>query len=311
MPAGSPEPHAPPAAGPSGPGERAPHRPLRGIPTSRAYWELKAEQMMNRIFDPDSVLDLPVEEPAAERPPAALASRGNSVAARPRGAGSAPPRRELPVALLSLLGGVCMVSAVSTVLYITSWNQVQQTLRQERNLLLVERLRSLGPAVPAPAPAPAPVALPAPLALQGEAGSGPARAGEELPPPPDEPWIEQLSQLPGSEPSAAPILRVPLSPRLAAAAPAASRSAAPAPATPAPSARLRAAAPPPAPVLVGVVAAAGKAGSAIFQVGAATTSVSVGEAIGTSGWRLRTAAGDSAEIERDGEVRRVSISSGT
>jgi hypothetical protein len=64
-------------------------------------------------------------------------------------------------------------------------------------------------------------------------------------------------------------------------------------------------------VLVGVVAAAGKAGSAIFQVGAATTSVGVGEAIGTSGWRLRMAAGDSAEIERDGEVRRVSISSGS
>jgi len=32
------------------------------------------------------------------------------------------------------------------VLYLTSWNQAQQSLRQERNLLLVERLRSLGPA---------------------------------------------------------------------------------------------------------------------------------------------------------------------
>ncbi len=317
MPAGSPEPQAHnPAGGLAGQGERPPHRPLRGVPTSRAYWELKAEQMMNRIFDPDSVLVLPVESPATERPPAALPGRRSGLVGRPssvhaaHGPAGSAPRRELPVALLSLLGGVCMVSAVSTVLYITSWNQVQQTLRHERNLLLVERLRSLGPAVPAPAPAPAPVALPAPapLALQAPPGSAPAQPGEELPPPPDEPWIEQLSQLPGSEPSAAPILRVPLSPRLAAAAPAASRNAAPA--TAPPPARLRPAAPAPAPVLVGVVAAAGKAGSAIFQVGDATTSVGVGEAIGTSGWRLRSAAGDSAEIERDGELRRVSISSG-
>jgi hypothetical protein len=63
-------------------------------------------------------------------------------------------------------------------------------------------------------------------------------------------------------------------------------------------------------VLVGVVAAAGRAGSAIFQVGEVTTSVGVGEAIGTSGWRLRSAASDTAEIERDGELRRVSISTG-
>ena len=68
--------------------------------------------------------------------------------------------------------------------------------------------------------------------------------------------------------------------------------------------------PAPTPVRGGVVAAAGKAGSAIFQVGAITTSVGVGEAIGTSGWRLRAAGNDTAEIERDGEVRRVSISNG-
>jgi hypothetical protein len=37
----------------------------------------------------------------------------------------------------------------------------------------------------------------------------------------------------------------------------------------------------------------------------------VGEAIGTSGWRLRMAGGDVAEIEKDGEVRRVSISNGS
>jgi hypothetical protein len=189
-----------------------------------------------------------------------------------------------------------MVSAVSTVLYLTSWNQAQQSLRQERNLLLVERLRSLGPANPAPAPA-APQ-LPAPATVAGP--GGPLAPGDDLPPPPQEPWIEELSQLPEPERSAAPVLRVPVSPRLAAAAPPV------VPVSPPPAARAAA----PTPVLVGVVAAAGRAGSAIFQVGAVTTSVGVGEAIGTSGWRLRAAASDTAEIERDGEVRRVSISTG-
>jgi hypothetical protein len=63
-------------------------------------------------------------------------------------------------------------------------------------------------------------------------------------------------------------------------------------------------------VLVGVVAAAGRASSAIFQVGSVSTSVGVGEAIGTSGWKLRSASGDMAEIEQGGIVRRVSISNG-
>ena len=83
----------PTSAAPSG----APHprRPLRGIPTSRAYWELKAEQMMNRIFDPDSVVDLPVEE--SEPPQRRLGGAGSSngasrpaVATRPGPAPSAP-----------------------------------------------------------------------------------------------------------------------------------------------------------------------------------------------------------------------------
>ncbi|MFM7265446.1 MAG: hypothetical protein ACKOZW_07615, partial [Cyanobium sp.] len=166
---GPSEPHT--NAAPSG----APHprRPLRGIPTSRAYWELKAEQMMNRIFDPDSVVDLPVEE--AEPPQRRLGGAGSSSssswpAAAPRSspATSSPatPHRDLPVLLLAGLGGVCLVSALGTAYTLNSWNQAQQTLRQERNLLLVERLRSLGPAVPAPTPAPPQLLAPAPVALQ-------------------------------------------------------------------------------------------------------------------------------------------------
>jgi hypothetical protein len=62
--------------------------------------------------------------------------------------------------------------------------------------------------------------------------------------------------------------------------------------------------------LVGVVAVPGKPGSAIFQMGGSTTTVTVGEGIGGSGWRLIASDGDSVQIEHQGEVRRLSIGSG-
>jgi hypothetical protein len=64
------------------------------------------------------------------------------------------------------------------------------------------------------------------------------------------------------------------------------------------------------PELLGVVQIPGKPGSAIFQVGGSSTNALVGEGIGSSGWRLQSASGDSAVIERAGVSRRISISSG-
>lgn len=264
---------------------------------------------MNRIFDPDETIDLPVPEetPSGDRAlPEAKERRSRPALPPPPGPtarGAAPARRrhDQTVVLLAVLGGVCMVSAASSVLYLTHWNQAQQSLRQERNLLLVERLRSLGPANPPAAAPAAPVLIdPAAVPLQPPGGLATNPAADDLPPPPTEAWIEELSALPTPDRPAPPILSVPVSPRLAA-----SKAAAPAPAP-------RAAAQPTAavPVLVGVVAAAGRASSAIFQVGSVSTSVGVGEAIGTSGWKLRSASGDMAEIEQGGIVRRVSISNG-
>ena len=267
---------------------------LRGIPTSRAYWELRADQMMNRIFDPEPLIELetgetghqngPVLPPPVPPPPTRTAA--------PVGSG----RRDQPLLLFSILGAVCMVSAASSVLYLSHWNRMQQSLSQERNLLLVERLRSLGPANPVPATPrdPTPAALPLGREPRLAAGS----AAEGLPPPPEEPWMEQLGELPRPESTAPSVLRVPVSPKLAAAAPPASAS---------PS--LAAAGP--VPELLGVVAAQGKAGSAIFQTGGNSSNVGVGESIGSSGWRLRSAEGDAVLIERGGEVRRVSLGSGS
>jgi hypothetical protein len=54
----------------------------------------------------------------------------------------------------------------------------------------------------------------------------------------------------------------------------------------------------------------GKPGSAIFQIGSSSSNALVGESIGSSGWKLISAQGDTAVIERGGQRRRVNISSG-
>jgi hypothetical protein len=126
------------------------------------------------------------------------------------------------------------------------------------------------------------------------------------PPPPDEPWIQQLAQLPGAllpgtrQPE---VLRVPVSGPLNRPAPPASGSASPA-SRPAPAGQAN------APELVGVVQVAGRPGSAIFQLGTSSTNALVGELIGSSGWRLVATAADSAVIERGGVQRRIAISNG-
>jgi type II secretory pathway component PulC len=65
--------------------------------------------------------------------------------------------------------------------------------------------------------------------------------------------------------------------------------------------------PEPTPELVGVVQASGRGRSAIFSLEGNSTSTTVGEAIGSTGWRLHSASGDSVVIERNGQQQRVSI----
>ena len=326
----------------------------RGIPTSRAYWDLQAEKLMNRIFDPVDTIDLPTDadrsdldalalpaseeeaNPGAAAAPAAKAPRWQR-ARRPQAnpqidpfrsaavspaplepAVSAPaPQRGLqatlatltahqqPLMLIGAFAAAGLVSASSGVLALSQWNRFQDSLQQERSLLLVERLRNFGPAAQAPATPPAPALAP-PTGLTAQAGApqaavqsqaysqGAGPSDNDLPPPPQEAWIEQLGELPQPQRSA-PILRVPVSPKLAAAAAAPVRRSPP---------------PGPLPLLVGVVGAPGKVGSAIFQMGGSTSTVSVGETIGNSGWRLRSTDGDSVMIEHDGDLRRIAIGSG-
>ena len=275
---------------------------VRAIPTSRAYWELRAEQVLNRVFSPEAPIDVEVRE----TPAAAAPEPPNQTRARP----AASPRASgMSLGDTWVLVGTSLLVTLTTgftLLGLTLWQQGQQAIRQERSMLLVERLRALGPAFAPPAPE---------LSSVGQISPSPqllpeAPTGDGLPPPPVESWMEELASLPPSSAPPAQVLQVPMSSRVSSPAPS------PPPQTSGTSQRA-AAAPPPAPPadvnvpqLVGVVQVPGLPASAIFQLNGSSTSAASGEAIGNSGWRLLSAGGDTAVIERQGMQKRISISSG-
>jgi hypothetical protein len=242
----------------------------RPVNTSRAYWELKAEQVMDRVFEntgrpsPAQLHHAPTPSEQAPIEVEVRETRWHWPWRRPQ------PWQLAATALagFGLLGGLGLWHG---------WSEARNDLRQERNLRLLEGIRSLESA-----PALSETAAPKP-------------SGDGLPPPPpSEPWIEELSQLEGGAPTAVTPLQVPLTGTLQAPAPAATPSSSGAT----------------APELLGVVQIPGKPGFAIFQLGGSSTNALVGDMIGSSGWKLVSTSGDSAVIERGGTSRRVSISSG-
>jgi len=324
--------------------------------TSRAFWEMKAEQVMDRVFAnalhsyrrqgaevPGSAETAPAPEapielvevreeprPGAAWPGAGAATAAASAAAaaaipappppptaapsRPlgRGAKAATPAQGWSVAGLTLsprlvmasLGSVVVMSAGASLVFWKGWSEASFDLRQERTVRLLENLRGIGIEASAPAAVAADKA--------GAAKSGARADGSVPPPPPDEPWIQELGQLPGGEgANQAAMLRVPVSGTLNRPAPPASGGPAASGGGGGRSGGAPASVPSgPLPELVGVVQIPGRSGSAIFQVGSSSTNALVGDQIGGSGWRLRSASGDSAVIEKGGVERRISISSG-
>ena len=312
--------------------------PVRGIPTSRAYWELKAEQVLNRVFEPEKPIEveiwdtpaafsnagsIPVElhdlPPAPAKQPTSKPKQASAKRQPPRASSAlqqlADQVGRQPSLLLAGASVTVMVVAGMALAVLGLWNQSQQAIRQERNMLLIERLRTMGPGTtPAQANEPA----------QAASAVGAGGDGELPPPPPGEPWMEELATLPASSAPAANVLKVPINSRLTSPAPAATGSASTAGASASSGAGNSGAGNSGGgnsgggnsggggntPQLVGVVQVPGQSGSAIFQLGGSSTSAAVGESIGSSGWRLRSASGDTAVIEKGGEQRRISISSG-
>lgn len=282
------------------------------VPTSKAFWELKAEQVMDRVFaDTTGASSVALIDPAPIDVVVSEAPPQIPVPPLPRLTRPAPtPFWQKP--WLLVLAALALVGITSSVLLWRNWQMANKALDQERNLKMLERLRDLVP------PAAEPVAYPAGVA----AGITTATLDPGLPPPPlDEPWVQELAPLSGGSAgpsSTARPLRVPVSGTITRPAPAASSGGngwsvgdtVGGSSSSKPAASSTAAAPStgPAPELMGVVQVQGSSGAAIFQVGGTTTNVSVGEPIGSSGWRLQSANGDTVVIESQGKQRQVSIS---
>lgn len=247
--------------------------------TSRAYWELRAEQVMDRVFRP-------LDDPSGASAAAAEAQQADSIEVEVT---ESPPQPH--AALLWLCGGITGLALISAGLLALAWSRTSQELRQERTLQLLQAVRELGGTGDRSAE---------------PRSTAPQESGDQAPPPPpSEPWMEQLSELDGSGPGGVAPLQVPLNGPLTTPAPAATAPGlGPPPLPPLPAGAAA------GPELVGVVQSPGRGGSAIFRLNGSFANASSGESIGASGWRLLSTSGDSALIERGGVSRRVSIGGG-
>ncbi len=266
-----------------------------------AYWELRAEQVLNRVFEPEKPIEVEFCDSPRQAP---LQAVEPTLVINPL-----PSQRAKPGLLLAVTSGAVVVSTGAALVVLGLWNQSQQAIQQERNMLLIERLRNMGPSSSA-----ATSQAKADATAEGDQSSataaGAAQGGDLPPPPPREPWVEELAALPATGAPLAGVLRVPVNGRITSPAPEASVNSHSNSNSNSNSGNRSGATGSSAPQLVGVVQVAGQSGSAIFQIGGSSTSAAVGESIGASGWRLRSAGGDSAVIEKGGEQLRVSISSG-
>ena len=229
---------------------------------SRAFWNLRAEQVMDRVFDPS--------DPALQAVKVAVLPQGSGPQA------DADPIKASTARRQGLLVGTAVVAVlgVGTSLWLAqNWQRTLQSLNRERDLQLIERLRSM------------PVA-------SGDSQTTAASATN-----PEESAADNGNAVDDSPPTASlQPLTVPLAGTM------------PVPTGTGLSDEAIAAAMVPAePLLVGVVHAGGGQGSAIFQLDQLSLSATPGEAIGNSGWRLKTVQANGAVIEHNGEERSLSV----
>ena len=256
---------------------------------SRLYWELKAEQVLNRIFeqyttnhelsgsescsneftDVEVINFTPARKPD---PPLGAADTKIRIATIVR-----------PILALSLTG---MTALALTALIQTS--RQQHALKEANNLQLLNQLRQYSS-----------------RQENHHIKNSDVRSADSniVPPsPPSEDWIQELGKLPASDGSHPELLKVPLRGDIASTLPIQGKNTT--------SPRSGSSSGNSLPLLLGVIQGVGKSGAAIMQWEGNATSFNSGETIGTSGWRLRETNADSAVIERGGQQQRISINNG-
>ena len=189
--------------------EAIPLQELHAHHRSRAYWELRAEQVMDRVFEPldanhtatTKLLPLPPPvQPPAEQP--------QPQSQEPH----LPQRRGASTTLLIGLTTLSIAFGLGAMLLWRHWLQAQQDLNQERQLQVLEKLRQIEPSVSAPAtttppvadaswfdnlpPAPEPIAVPVPAERPAAQAPPPALAAKAQPQP-ELPELLGIVQVPG------------------------------------------------------------------------------------------------------------------
>ena len=238
------------------------------LSTSKAYWNLRAEQVMDRVFsDGDQTFE--AVRVQVETPASTSTTHSTSVKERPL---------SWPQVCLAGIGVIAVLGSAGLTLH---WQRTQQALERERNIALIERLR-LQPST------------------TGESSTSSSQ-------PSDGDTAEAPSSDKASDPALLPsditITTLPSTPQAqlepitlpipaAATAPASSPEPTSIPAEP---------------LLVGVVYSGNGGGSAIFQLGNLSVSTFPGERIGNSGWTLSRISANGAVIERGGSQRSLSV----
>ena len=238
------------------------------LSTSKAYWNLRAEQVMDRVFsDDDHTLE--AVEVQVEAPPTA-----------PTSCTTTHQNRSLtwPQVCLAAVGVVAVLGSAGLTLH---WRQSQQALERDRNLALLEQLQRQ----PSPATDATTVASPPNDGELSEGSSSDAASDPEL----AQSGLT-ITPLPSAPPAQLEPITLPI-PAAAIAPPVATE--------PVPIAA--------EPLLVGVVHSGNGGGSAIFQLGDLSVSSFPGEPIGNSGWTLRSVSANGAVMEREGAQRSLSV----
>ncbi len=237
------------------------------IPTSRAYWNLRAEQVLDRVFnDDENILNTvqvqvnPQSQQTEEKPQ--------------HRAGLSWPQVSL-----AALGLVAVLGSGALTLH---WRLTQQALEREGNLALIERLRNNQPVAPrnkqdGPTPE-----ISSTTAAAAEALTDDTTTADEL----------EIKALPNASTTQLGPISIPL-PSAEITSNAALTD---------PGSALT-----PQPQLVGVVHAGNGDGSAIFQLGDLSLSTVPGESIGNSGWTLQSVSANGAVIERAGATQSLSV----
>ena len=244
------------------------------LPTSRDYWNLRAEQVMDRVFnDGDNILETVRVQVYPQTAQSAQGTQGAQTEASTLNL----PALTWPQVSLAALGLIAVLGSSGLALH---WRLSQQALEREGNLALIERLRNnqlVQPRNNQSKLAPTTTSQTATEPLT-EATS----AADEL----------EITALPNPAATKLDPITVPL--------PTADFSSTASIADQAPSIA-------PQPLLVGVVHAGNGDGSAIFQLGGLSLSTVPGESIGNSGWTLQSVSANGAVIKRSGATQSLSV----